>query len=272
MTLHNYAYSGNSGWNGWPLPGFDSLYHNKLFAVEATYSKCIIQKVDGNGWLGSITKDNIPSSGKWSLKIENPTGKILNAIFVNNSDIIKTSRLHDGINVIEAPADAYMTFYFDCNAFAIGDSFTIKQYPLYPGALVSDGVDDYAVSDEVIDEEIKAIVASGEPINENINYLFYMGQSGAEDSNRIGAYFSDNKICFYPNDVLSDLSADGIYAHSGFSLNPNSELYIARAFLEYGASALYQLRLIKTKPTDLQLEVIKHQVLMEHNDYIKEMG
>lgn len=279
MTLNNYAYSEMSGWDGYPI-NWES-WNNVVIPqqgglIEA--SKNII-KVKNFGafpsW--SITCNNeIASIPEMRIKISGlKTGASL--FFIKQVSDTRTKLMtatRDGIYTVPADTSAPDYYAIYCNGYSANEDadLTIELIPDYGGALVSDGVDDYAVSDEVIDEEIKAIVASGEPINENTNYLFYMGQSGAEDSNRIGAYFSDNKICFYPNDVLSDLSADGIYAHSGFSLNPNSELYIARAFLEYGASALYQLRLIKTQPTDTQLEAIKWQCRKEHDDYLIHMG
>ena len=279
MTLHNYAYSGNSGWGGW---GPYDLSKWTLVGedVSVVGNRMTINK--GNGGFSAYL--NTTSAGRFTIKVYGVTQLVERGEIKGLHPMFRmsTSETSNGYALPLITQDGVyskdLTFSGENDGIGfvisknISSPITIELIPDYGGALISDGVDDYAVSDEVIDEEIKAIVASGEPINENTNYLFYIGQSGAEDSNRIGAYFSDNKICFYPNDVLSDLSADGIYAHSGFSLNPNSELYIARAFLEYGASALYQLRLIKTQPTDIQLEAIKWQCRKEHDDYLVHMG
>ena len=73
--------------------------------------------------------------------------------------------------------------------------------------------------------------------------------------------------------TVFNFDKNNVYGFSRTPLSPVNNLYIGKnKSNEWGNAALYQLRLIKTQPTDIQLEVIKHQVLMEHNDYVKEMG
>ena len=55
---------------------------------------------------------------------------------------------------------------------------------------------------------------------------------------------------------------------------PNTKIFIQSSGenTEFGQNALYQLRLIKTQPTDVQLEAIKWQCRKEHDDYLIHMG
>lgn len=127
------------------------------------------------------------------------------------------------------------------------------------------------MSDEVIDEEIGGFVWHGELLTTGYAFATYWG------ANHVFLYTGGDDIFTYggktspvetttnkPVQILGFLRAPAI---------PNDTLKITpKLDLGYANAALYQLRLIKNQPTDLQLEVIKHQVLMEHNDYVKEMG
>ena len=160
-----------------------------------------------------------------------------------------------------------------------GQDITVEQLPDYGGALVSDGVDDYAVSDETIDEEIGGIVVMAEKVSNpttDYGYVFSSTQGpGTSEGSQIAGLISklhDNFILADPWTLIGK-NIYNIYTLSRSPKSPNNKLMINNSVSnELGNAALYQLRLIKTQPTDLQLEVIKHQVLMEHNDYVKEMG
>ena len=156
------------------------------------------------------------------------------------------------------------------NAFSIGEYIEAEQIPLYGGALVSDGVDDYAVSDEVIDEEIGGFVFHGEVITKC--YAFATGWSKDD----VFLYRLENITKggnATGNVETTDLSNSSVIGFSKSPLIPNKILSITPSMdLGRGQSALYQLRLIKTQPTDTQLEAIKWQCRKEHDDYLIHRG
>lgn len=154
--------------------------------------------------------------------------------------------------------------------------------PLYGGALVSDGVDDYAVSDEVIDEPIGGVAFLAHPIQKgSAGYIF-----GAQwKKYSIFSYLDiDDKIIIgdtgtnESSATIKDLSrnTDDFYSMSRVPSVPGSEFAVALlqkdAGAEFGKNAIYQLRLIKSQPTDIQLEAIKWQMQKEHEDYLIQNG
>ena len=148
--------------------------------------------------------------------------------------------------------------------------------PLYGGALVSDGVDDNAVSDEVIDEEIGGVVLHCTPIavvSGNNGYIWCCGGGlGLANHNIGGVLTGGNKIVLGNPWTEFNRNDDEIYGLSRVPGNPIGNLIIGHYTNESASSALYQLRLIKNQPTDVQLEAIKWQCRKEHDDYLIHMG
>ena len=148
--------------------------------------------------------------------------------------------------------------------------------PLYGGALVSDGVDDNAVSDEVIDEEIGGVVMHCAPIavvSGNNGYIWRCGGGlGLANYNIGGVLIGGNKVVLGNPWTEFNRNDDEIYGLSRVPGNPIGNLIIGHYTNESASSALYQLRLIKTQPTETQLEAIKWQCRKEHDDYLIHMG
>ena len=269
MTLNNYAYSQMSGWNGWPFLPFSDFGYEDL--SDTTENKAKITKLSSSGWL-CYMGIGASKTNEWRLRIHNPFGKKLYLIYVNDDSLVKHVTLNEGINVIPPATEEFTTVAFNMNAFSIGEYIEVEQLPLYGGALVSDGVDDYAVSDEVIDEEIKSAVFHAYGMN--TGYAYFVERNGHPDNENY------RLALLYRKD-------SNTFIHSGIPLPNNNmphsisfpwdiignKMYIGTAGgVEFGHTALYQLRLIKTQPTDVQLEAIKWQCRKEHEDYLIHMG
>ena len=141
--------------------------------------------------------------------------------------------------------------------------------PLYGGALVSDGVDDYAVSDETISEEIGGFVCYAEKYGEKSNaYAFDTNNN----ESRLYAYADAGNLISGTPDKSGQVSPFFVLSRNPAS--PAGKLLIGsnNTNIEFGDFALYQLRLIKSQPTDIQLEAIKWQMQKEHEDYLIQNG
>ena len=263
-----------SGWDGWPLP------------KQCTFS---VAKNSSSYWLGYMGAPASVKTNSWGIRIvSNPTGDPISLIYISLSNTaVKTIALNEGVvNIIPPMTEDFANLAFSLPNHPVGSVVEFEQIPLYGGALVSDGVDDYAVSDEVIDEEIGGVVLHCTDLREaddaagyafgnswQLNSIFgYFSTSSAGVN---GMTYGDTK----GNDgEVTTARTEGKDLLFGFSREPSFHgypLYISRlsdASSEYGKIAFYQLRLIKSQPTETQLEVIKQQVLREHNDYLKEMG
>ena len=282
MTLNNYGYSQMSGWNG--MSGDFSKFSNNSDGVVVSKDQSkVTLRWNNDAWVGLIPYSYFPHN-KVRLKVSFK-GKLTDALIIfydtQSSSTGKNITLHDGINEILEP-DMFILpnwVYISSATKQPGDEITIELIPDYGGALVSDGVDDYAVSDEVIDEEIGGMVVMAKKISNpttDYGYVFSSTQGpGTSEGSQIAGLVSklhDNFILGDPWTLIVK-NVYNIYTLSRSPKSPNNKLMINNSVSnELGNAALYQLRLIKSQPTDLQLEVIKHQVLMEHNDYIKEMG
>ena len=284
MTLNNYGYSENSGWGGW---GPYDLSKWTLVGedVSVVGSRMTINK--SNGAFSAYL--NTTSAGRFTIKVYGVTqlverGEIigLHPMFrMSTSGISNDYALplitKDGVyskDLTFSGKNDGIGFVVTTN---ISSPITIELLPDYGGALVSDGVDDYAVSDEVIDEEIGGVVAHAELLGGT--YLFAANYTQNtlwgykyNDFLRLGdAVINDSQIS--ATNIQSD---KGVFAYSREPGYVTGNLYIARARNdsnpEWGQNALYQLRLIKTQPTDIQLEAIKWQCRKEHDDYLIHMG
>ena len=282
MSLNNYAYSEMSGWNGWPtdweswnnvvipqqgglVEVSKSIIKVKNFGAQPTWT------ITSNSEIASIPEMRIKISG---LK----TGASL--FFIKQVSDKRTNLMTatgDGIYTVPADTSAPDYYGIYCNGYSANEDadLTIELLPDYGGALVSDGVDDYAVSDEVIDEEIGGVVVHGETIRNGTEYFFNSGTGDSDGISRRYAYhFGDRKIHLGAPDTAMDINLHNIYSLNMEANIPNTKIFIqsSNANTELGQNALYQLRLIKTQPTDIQLEAIKWQCRKEHDDYLVHMG
>ena len=260
-------------------PGDFSKFSNNSDGVVVSKDQSkVTLRWNNDAWVGLIPYSYFPHN-KVRLKVSFK-GKLTDALIIfydtQSSSTGKNITLHDGINEILEP-DMFILpnwVYISSATKQPGDEITIELIPDYGGALVSDGVDDYAVSDENIDEEIGGFVWHGEVLTAGYAFATYWG------ANHVFLYRSDDGAFHYGGGTELEVETiiDKPVQILGFSKAPAIPNYTLKitpkldAVYNYSNAALYQLRLIKNQPTDLQLEVIKHQVLMEHNDYVKEMG
>lgn len=282
MTLHNYGYSQMSGWDG-TSGDFSHFTKNSDGTLVSRSQSKVTFKWGSDAWCGMIPYSYFPK-GKFSVRVSFSNPNIQSALFIyynteSSVSIINVS-LISGINAIDKTLSSEPNYvYVSSGEAQPGDEITIELIPDYGGALVSDGVDDYAVSDEVIDEEIGGVVMLAEKISDPATSYGNIFSSsvglGGSTGKEIAGLVSKGSDSIIMGDPWTSFgkNEDAAYGLDRSPIAPNNKLMVGNNNSnEWGNAALYQLRLIKNQPTDLQLEVIKHQILMEHNDYIKEMG
>ena len=279
MTLHNYGYSQMSGWGGYPIKPFSDI--NQASGSEATPTKVKVTKIDSNGWVYRMGVSEILKTQNWRLKIHNPSGKSLFLYYLDpeGTSVQYKVPLFEGINTIPAYSEDFSDMLFGMSAFSIGEYIEVEQIPLYGGALVSDGVDDYAVSDEVIDEEIGGVVMLAEKISDPATSYGNVFSSsvglGGSTGKEIAGLVSKGSDSIIMGDPWTSFgkNEDAAYGLDRSPIAPNNKLMVGNNNShEWGNAALYQLRLIKTQPTDIQLEAIKWQCRKEHEDYLIHRG
>lgn len=276
LTLNNYAYSEMSGWNGYP-GDFSTFTKNSDGTLVSKSQSKVTLKWGSDPWVGMIPYSSFPQ-GKYAVRVSFSNPNIQSGLFIyyntETSSSVANAQLTSGINVIDKTLSSQPNYVYVSSAEAKpGDEITLELLPDYGGALVSDGVDDNAVSSEVIDEEIGGFVWHGETLTTGYAFATSWG------ANHVFMYKSNDGITHYggktsPVEAIINTPVQ-ILGFSKAPAIPNATLRITSKLdssFDYLNAALYQLRLIKTQPTETQLEVIKQQVLREHNDYVKEMG
>ena len=159
INLSNYSFSQMSGWNGYNYD-FSSNWMSdqaSMLSFEKTQGKTIItgfKEYADAGFNFYINSSNPAMHVR--LLISGLNGKNSCSIqYKANLDdtytTLKTIR-EDGILEVDVPESAITVLYFHIYDKENPDAITIEQLPLYPGALVSDGVDDKIQAEEALGE------------------------------------------------------------------------------------------------------------------------
>lgn len=167
LQMKNFAWSGMSG-----VGGVSTYYDKYEFTPDKYYMVAVSSGtqhaqftfkvtglVDGNTL--SLADTSSPSNvyGKWTQ----------DGIYTVDIDVINTDR----------------SIYFYNGVSATRGEFTIEILPLYPGALVFDGVDDCGVCDNfpiLTKEKGYTVVALRSYLAESIGYLVYNGTNAKQSA------------------------------------------------------------------------------------------
>ena len=154
LSFKNFAWGGMSGVNGY-VQNFNNFKNN------ATVDKVRIDEQSSNSIKVTILTTGISNAiyipkniyqfnKSYSIKIssegynEGDLSLSFYASSVSTATTVKVPLNPNGITEIPAiKEDDFLAVYI--NVSGKGGSFTVEQLPLYPGALVFDGVDDYGV-------------------------------------------------------------------------------------------------------------------------------
>lgn len=144
ITCYNFAWSGESGIGGYnQSPLSDSSYEKNVVPVQggtwnSLYSKSVYNK--NKSWIIRVTCDTKPFTEVDGVYV-----------FTRNLTTGETHRLSDNIiNNIPLTISAYDGEILEDGVWInlenlINNTVTIEVLPEYPNAIVSDGVDDYAL-------------------------------------------------------------------------------------------------------------------------------
>lgn len=197
LQMKNFGWAGMSGVNGYVenfnqwFVGFDES--NKT--VSDSSMKLVLLESDSQKVIYDKTAHQIGYTYNFYIKVTGIEGRTLN---VNAGTLGGTimSITEDGIYSINATvSDSWGNnmLYLIFPPSSSSNTVTIDQLPLYPGALVFDGVDDYGVCDNfpiLTKEKGYTVVALRSIIDKNIpGYLL----SNSADSNQ-GAFIFERTI------------------------------------------------------------------------------
>lgn len=267
INLSNYAYSQMSGWNGYIVDFRD--FSNKAASVVNTESTAIF--TESNTQLTKNYRDlthNLPS---YTIKV---SGMLPGDAFIYYYRDQDGQEQMFGIraNGIYILPECYnVEGTGSATGFlmsTIHGPVTIEQLPYYPGALVSDGVDDYGVSAEVIDEPIGSVIMHAESLSENFGKYLY-GMSG--NINRIYCWIdsSGHVGAGAPSSVV-ELP---FLKYTREPVAPNLQLWVSSVNNNAHCKiAIFRLILIQEQLDAAQLEFLEWKVEKEYRDYLIRNG
>lgn len=265
IDLHNFAFARESGWNGYAID-FNILKNagGGTIDKQASRSRFTITSTVGHAGMSILFTDT--STSAFNVKVTGLTeGDII--IQSRNSSIFDITITSDGLYEIPASETGIQirskTERESCN-------IVFEQLPLYPGALVSDGVDDYGVTREAVNERIGTVLIHCEKLSDSTKWRYY--SDGIVQSRIYIAYtpdhtfFTNLKVAYKDNNMCIGIANN--------SPQGNDKLYIAanNASEERGNIAIYRFIIIQEQLNDAQVDFLRWKVEKEYRDWCKANG
>ena len=277
INLNNYSFSEMSGWGGYAMnwaDGWSPDYFN-IIQYTLTSSKGVFSDLDdvpaNQITLLKNANANIPAGTIIRLSITGLLDGERLAVTDNTNPDVSYSKTGNGI--LEFTPENTLV-YVRMTVIGLQSkanrTISIEQLPLYPGALVNDGVDDRGLGAEPITEEIKTVVmhlVGLAPV-----WTFFIEGADGDQTKRIGATYSNGKLSVAG---IGDIENDGKpYSFIRNVPIPYNILYIGCAGenTEYGKSAVYRLIFIKEQLDEYQQEFLMWKVSKEYRDWCRENG
>ena len=283
IDLHNFAFAGMSGWNGYsedfnsitvPAPS-DITDHIILHTVTSVNNVWIWSRYSATSIYNTIASMRIRITGVSTLSAtlryyyipdENPATRYFIDI---NSDGIYT--LPSSVKYTGEGSHNVGLYLINLTEASIGKTVKVEQLPLYPGALVCDGVDDYGVTQEAINEEVGTALVMLKVANNTKSGSYFVNCGKNENANRLYCWLPSGgipKMGLPSRDITLPM---GVLTRTPAS--PSEVLYIA-SYTGGSPSkiALYCLILIREQLNEEQIEYLKWKVEKEYREWCKKNG
>ena len=297
INLSNYAYAGMSGWGGYGIDISKVVVNGPQDLVDGNVLQFNVVKNSANFLYGVSGMKSVSAR----IRVEGISRAVTAGVayylqlYFSSSGGERLRIVEDGVHDVDLPVTEGAQWMFLHVAPAISapdwtpiDPVTVEILPSYPGALVSDGVDDYGVTQEAFNEEVGTMLAMTE-----LNYMDggtdyqYLLNSGTYNhvggDRRIFACVSRNNPSAIgsgyfersgtaPTDVLSLL---WFARDPAVTSTPPDYLTICNhtaTTSEHSRNKLYRLILIEEELDAAQLEFLKWKVEKEYRDWCRDNG
>lgn len=276
IQLKNFSWKGMSGVGGYEM-NFDLWSNNNSSTLDITVSKTSTHvKVDVkesvyNNNLIYIHKNNWDTNKNHWLKITSTyEDGDLAFLFYNDSNTKKIGLPANGyVNILAYPEFKGSYMYISTTSNKQG-SFTIEQLPLYSGALVFDGVDDYGVCDNfpiltkekgytvvalrqyLVEKSTAYLTANGDSIS-NTSFIF-------EGNNYKDTWNFGKATGIQASRILATQTSkqyDGVKLNIGTNAEGSNLLQVGKWSKSYSNVAIWELVFLDHDATEEELTKIK---------------
>lgn len=205
LQMKNFAWGGMSGVNGY-------VQNFNYFRNNATVDKVRIDEQSSNSIKITILTPGISNAiyipkniyqfnKSYSIKISSEgynEGNLSLSFYappVSTATTVKVPLNPNGITEIPAiKKDAFLAVYINVSG-KVG-SFTVEQLPLYPGFILGDGVDDFAVTEKELNfEDTYTVYTAFIPFQ--VNPVRAMEMCGKDFKKDFYLYYSNTHIVYY---------------------------------------------------------------------------
>ncbi len=273
INLSNFAYAGMSGWGGYR---FDwSAWYSDVNAQGGTVTKTATTLHVTN--FGAQPSWSIVSGGGNSalqdFKVRVKGLKNGARVTFRKSSVLLLAINSDGVYTVPG-SEEEVALNISCGGYSANEEadLLIEQLPLYPGALVSDGVDDYGRTTEVISQEVGTMLVHGDYLTTNVQYMLSCGK--ATEQTWLYATQEDNNgkaRMGLPNIYVTDMLP--IAAMTRDPASPNAQMRLFNAGdRNYSCTWLARFILIREQLDDAAVEFLKWKVDKEYRDWLIRMG
>ena len=280
INLSNYSFSEMSGWGGYAMnwaDGWSPDYFN-IIQYTLTSSKGVffdLEDVQANQiTLLKNANANIPAGTIIRLSITGLLdGERLAVTDNTNPDVSYTKTGNGILEFTPENTLVYVRMTVVGLQSKANRTISIEQLPLYPGALVNDGVDDYGKTADTLTESIGTALAYAELIEAPTDTGKYILNAGS--GSQVGRVYlwRPSGLVFYSIGTPEQQYSQPPFVLSRTPSSPNNVLTIGGASENSPAkSAIFRLIFIKEQLDDAQTEFLKWKVEKEYRDWCKANG
>lgn len=262
-----------SGWNGYALNFIGTFFK---MSSNDIYNSTRYECVDNSGNPYMLYNNSNVSVHAFKVRITGITSVLLYR-YIDESGIPSTFTIsEDGI--YELPASLSKSDMVIIGFFGRQKGLVIEQLPLYPGALVGDGIDDYGATQETISDKVGTFLVHISPVKESLyeHIQFFINiDHNYTDSLILMAYTSKNWVIGKPEiQAYTQLPIPVLTRTPAVPAEVDSEklslfsMYQNKPY-NPGTAALYRIIMIQEQLDDAQIEFLKWKVDKEYRDWIK---
>ena len=288
IKLYNFSFTGMSGYGGYGQD-FNNLTPNGgtglIVEQNSTYVK--VQNISsGIGQYSATMLKRLWNNIAFRLNVIG-TDSNTRLIFRNSdASFIKQIQLSEGLNIIEPLSDTeWQQVEYIWFALSVGATVGFELLPLYPGALVSDGVDDYGqcIKGFALPDDYTVVAIRKYPDGSNMGMLLGKIDTLWAQSTFCFEHDRSQAYSFGAQTILTGVepslfsyqtkdSYNGTAINFGNALGTdNSGLWLFHSKMNsyYKGCVLYDLRIYDHSLTAEELEAVKDEMM---SDYEKATG
>lgn len=298
IKLYNFAFEGMSGYGGCPQDM--SKFHPNVTSVTTVVitgkTKIALSptSVEGSSILSVYCSKTSYNNIKTKLRVTSPVALNTAQLRVYDSAgqaAYSQDLIVNGDTEVNSIPEEYMTkeygdaihLYFTASAnIPQEESISIEEFPVYPGALVSDGVDDYgqcikdfALPDDYTVVAIRRIIehsnaATASKGSTTGAFIFENGQGGVESwSYGSKTYFGLAEMPeLFSYQTKTSYNSNAI--SSGTEIDNDSDKFLIFTHFNNGSvskkAALYDLRVYDHSLTAEELQTVKDEMMTDYEN------